>query len=498
MVENGALNSDKTIKADVLVAEIGSTTTLVNAFSLGKASGLIGQAQQAPKLIGHGQAPTSVFGEDSDVQIGLKAAIKNLCHNLSTEEIEYDHFLATSSAAGGLRMTIHGLVYDMTVKAGKEAALGAGANIQLATAGKLECDDLRQIDKISPNLILLAGGTDYGDRDVALHNAKLLSGLSCQAPIVYCGNIQNHGAVSEIFNNAGRRLYITENVYPRLDELNIEPIRALIHSAFEEHIVHAPGMQGIRNMVNGAIMPTPGAVMAAARLLYDDIGDLLVVDVVGATTDVHSVSHGAEDIVALQISPEPFAKRTVEGDLGVFVNARNLAEMVGFDKLLAEISKGSEFGLDNGIDIAKIFEDYRPIAQNPAQLALTTRLSYHAASIAICRHAGTLRYTYGATGRKTHAMGKDLTMVKNLIATGGALTRLPGRKNVLEALCNLNASGLMLYPKPRVVSEGMSGEMPGGMGIMEDKRYIMASIGVLARDFEDAARALLLKYVVER
>jgi len=453
------------LKIDILVAEIGSTTTIVNAFD---------NIGDNPTFVGSGAAPTSVL--QGDVQIGLTAAVDDLCRNLSINEIDYGKFLATSSAAGGLRMTIHGLVYDMTVKAGKEAALGAGANIHLATAGKLSTQDLTEIDNTSPNLILLAGGTDYGDKETALHNAGLLCDIASQAPVVYCGNIQNQTAIEAIFKAAGRQLYVTENVYPRLDELNIEPVRKLIHHAFEEHITHAPGMENIRNIVSGAIMPTPGAVMSAARLLHDEIGDLLVVDVGGATTDIHSVTEGSEEIAMLQISPEPFAKRTVEGDLGVFVNARNLAEMVGMDKLAAEI----------GMDISPIFDDYQPVPQSEAQLALTTRLAYHAASLAIIRHAGALRYTYGATGRQTHAVGKDLTAVQHLVATGGALTRLPGRKAILTQLCGLNGGGTLLYPKP------------GRMGILEDSRYIMASIGVLTRDYPDVAAGLLRKYVVEK
>jgi len=453
------------LKIDVLVAEIGSTTTIVNAFN--------GVEGKNPTFIGSGAAPTSVM--EGDVALGLRAAIANLCQNLPSQptDVEYGTFLATSSAAGGLRMAVHGLVYDMTVKAGQEAALGAGANIHMATAGPLTDGDLAQLDSISPNLILLAGGTDYGDRECALTNGKLLCSLKNQAPVIYCGNTQNHAAIRAMFDAAGRQLYVTENVYPRLDELNIEPVRRLIHQAFEEHITTAPGMENIRSLISGPIMPTPGAVMECAQLLYEEIGDLLVVDVGGATTDIHSVTHGTEEISLLQIAAEPFAKRTVEGDLGVYINARNLAEMVGFDKLAKE----------TGLDIAPIFEDYRPVPVSAEQLALTTHLAYHAAAIAITRHTGTLRHTYGATGRNTHATGKDLTAVRHLVATGGALTRLPDRHAVLAALCGINAGGVMLYPKP------------GRMNVLEDTRYIMASIGVLSREYHDAAKLLLRKYV---
>jgi hypothetical protein len=45
--------------------------------------------------------------------------------------------LAASSAAGGLSMTVHGLVYDMTVRAAREAALGQAPSIRFVTAGDM-------------------------------------------------------------------------------------------------------------------------------------------------------------------------------------------------------------------------------------------------------------------------------------------------------------------------------------------------------------------------
>ena len=47
------------MKVDVLVAEIGSTTTVVNAFELGEHAGFLGQ----------GMAPTTV--DSGDVTVGL-------------------------------------------------------------------------------------------------------------------------------------------------------------------------------------------------------------------------------------------------------------------------------------------------------------------------------------------------------------------------------------------------------------------------------------------
>lgn len=447
------------MKIDVLVAEIGSTTTVVNAFDR--------IDSEAPVFLGQGQAPTSVLA--GDVRIGLQGAVEDLCKKLDCGEITYDKMLATSSAAGGLRMTVHGLVYDMTVKAAREAALGAGANLHLTTAGILQEEDLDDIRAIEPNLILLAGGTDYGERKTALDNAKLLRGMDLNVPVIYAGNIQNHTQIQRIFDGARAPLYITENVYPRLDDLNIEPTRKIIHQVFEEHITKAPGMEHIRDMVTGSIMPTPGAVMECAKLLYEDFGDLLVLDVGGATTDIHSVTDGSEEIAMIQIAPEPMAKRTVEGDLGVYVNAKSLAEQIGMQQLSKEL----------GMDVSAVFQNYKPIPDSPEHFKLTEQLAWYAASIALERHCGRYRYTYGSNGRVAYADGKDLTQIRYLVATGGALTRLPGRDAIMDRLRGINSSGKLLYPKAE------------NLKVLEDRWYCMASLGVLSRAYPEAAMRLL-------
>lgn len=447
------------MKVDVLVAEIGSTTTVVNAFHR------LGEAQ--PVFLGQGQAPTSVL--QGDVCVGLQGAMDDLCRRQGWPDLQYDAMLATSSAAGGLRMTVHGLVYDMTVRAAREAALGAGANLHLVTAGIMQEEDLEDLRDINPNLILIAGGTDYGERKTALENARLIRELGLNVPVIYAGNVQNQARVQRIFADAPAECYVVENVYPRLDELNIEPARKVIHQVFEKHIIHAPGMERVRTMVTGSIIPTPGAVMECAKLLYELVGDLVVLDVGGATTDVHSVTEGSEEIASIQLSPEPMAKRTVEGDLGVFVNARSMAKQIGMHNLEKEI----------GRDPAPIFAHYKAIPDTPEQFLLTETLTWHAAADALERHCGRFRYTYGSNGRQTFAEGKDLTNVKYLVATGGALTRLPGRKAIMERLCHLNDGGKLLFPKAQ------------NLRLLEDRQYYMASLGVLSRYHREAAVALL-------
>lgn len=446
------------MRINVLVAEIGSTTTVVNAFH--------GVDSPLPTFLGQGQHPTTVL--EGDVNIGLQGAIESLRENLGTDVIEYDEMLATSSAAGGLKMTVHGLVYDMTVRAAKEAALGAGAIIHKITAGKLTRMDIKKLKEVNPNIILIAGGVDYGERATAIENAEKIAALHLNIPVIYAGNVENQEEVREIFAEEKQyNIFCVENVYPKIDYLNVEPTRAVIQDVFQDHIIHAPGMKRVRDMVKGPIIPTPGAVMEASKLLKNHLGDLITFDVGGATTDLHSVTDGSDEINRILISPEPEAKRTVEGDLGVYVNMENIVQRIGLEELQKEFS----------YDILKVMKHYRPIPANEEERYFVERLTYEAAKVSLSRHAGKLRYLYGASGKTTVAEGKDLTSVKYIIATGGALTRLPNRVGILKDVVKNQDSNLL----------GPTKEAK----ILVDNHYIMASIGVLSKKHPMAALSLM-------
>lgn len=452
------LNNKKINHIDVLVAEIGSTTTVVNAFN--------GIGTDSPSFVGQGQAPTSVL--EGDVNIGLNGAIEDLKSNIATDNLTWGDMLATSSAAGGLKMTVHGLVYDMTVRAAKEAALGAGGIIKMVTSGKLRRLDLKKIQEVNPNIILVAGGVDYGERETALYNMEMILSMGLKTPIIYAGNIENQDEIKLMCEEADVQLYIVENVYPKIDTLVVEPTRKVIQDAFEEHIIHAPGMAAVRDLVKGPIIPTPGAVMEAAKILKEDLGDLVIFDVGGATTDVHSVTTGSEEISRILISPEPEAKRTVEGDLGVFVNANHVIEKIGVDELKKEFP-----------DLDEIIAGYKAIPQNDRERKFVERLTEEAVLTSLERHAGTMRNLYSTSGKKTVAEGKDLSAIKYIIGTGGALTRLPNRENILKKAAGYS-KGLELFPTVNAK-------------VLIDNDYIFASLGVLSKKYPEDSLILMKK-----
>ena len=434
---------------DALVAEIGSTTTVVSAFD-----GLTGYPASEPRLLGQGVAATSVA--DGDVTLGVDAARAAL--EEATGPLAPRLTLATSSAAGGLRMTVHGLTQRMTAMAAREAALGAGAVVTYQTAGLLRDHDLRAIEELRPGLMLLAGGVEGGDYETVLHNAARICELTVRPIVVYGGNSVVAGDARTLLETAGFRVRVTSNVYPAVDELDIVPARAVIHDAFEEHITHAPGMERIGEVVNGRILPTPGAVLLAAERLADDLGDLVVVDVGGATTDVHSITDGSPEFSAIQIEPQAHSRRTVEGDLGTFVSASHVAAMMPDEDRPAELPPA--------------------LPRDADEVEAARRLAAYCARAAVRRHAGRLSHLYTPTGRQTVARGRDLTACRLVVGTGGALTRLPGGREMLEATRS-TGTGDRLLP-------------PAAARCTLDSHYVLADCGALLAHFDGAAVAALM------
>jgi len=442
------------MRVEFLTAEIGSTTTVLSAFSC-DASGKM-------KFVGQGESYTTI--DENDVTVGIEKAMKALKKNLGTERLEWDVLVASSSAAGGLRMTVHGLVYDMTVRAAREAALGAGGVIKLVTAGKLAQRDLKRIEEAAPKLILLAGGVDYGERETVIHNAQILKNADPEIPIVYAGNVEAADEVCEMISGNGRDVHIVENVYPRIDELNVEPTRKIIREVFSRNIVKGPGMEKIYSLVDKPVIPTPAAVMLAAELFSDVQGDVLAVDIGGATTDVDSVTDGDPEIESILASPEPRAKRTVEGDLGIYVNARHVIEHIGRSELEKEFP-----------DLESIVENLTPYPKNSVDEAFSVRLATYCFDSSIRRHAGSIKQLYGPTGRIEVAHGKDLTAVRSVVGTGGILSRSRFCSKIMESIRTLSEKHEKeLLPKADVK-------------LYRDKDYTFGAIGLISTvDFSSA------------
>jgi len=424
------------VNIDLLTVEIGSTITKVNAWD---------NINSEITHIGQSTSLTTV--NLNDVTIGVENAVSQLEKSLK-QKIVPSEILINSSAAGGLKIAVFGLTHDMTVRAAREASLGAGAIIKYIGVGKIQKYIIKELKEAQPAIIILSGGVDFGETDITLHNAEILSAEGPDIPYIYAGNTKISRIIKEIFENNNKKITITENVYPNIDELNIDPCREIIQHTFSEHIIHASGMEKLSQLTSKEIIPTPYAVMKTAEYIYKTMGNVIIFDVGGATTDVHSVTEDSPENSVKRTEPEPLSKRTVEGDLGVYVNAENLNEIK------------HKFFTDK-IDLSNL----KPMPDNIESVKISSYLAQKAVNISMTRHAGVKKNLFTPTGKKSYVKGRDLTAVKYVIGTGGALTKLPGALDILKNSL-ISDYGEHLVPPAEVVC-----------GI--DKNYIFSSLGTI-------------------
>jgi uncharacterized protein (TIGR01319 family) len=225
-------------------------------------------------------------------------------------------------------------------------------------------------------------------------------------------------------------------------------------------------------------MPTPVAVLNAAVLLgngvkgEEGLGEIIVIDVGGATTDVNSVALGnpTQGGVWMRGLPEPFAKRTVEGDLGVRHNI----------DVLSQIAKGKGVLLDEEV-ISKFQSEPGRIPKDQKEMSIDAELARIAVQTAFERHVGRIEIVFGPMGEIMTQVGKDLSHVTEVIGTGGPIAFSSCPEKILSGVVADSDHAYLLKPRKA--------------DFYIDEKYIMFAIGLLARSEPKKALRIMKKYL---
>ena len=455
----------------VLLIDFGSTYTKVTIVDLVR-----------EEIVGTARAGTTI---ETNIMEGLNAALAQIPE--PSEGWNFVRKLACSSAAGGLKMIASGLVKELTAEAARRAALGAGARVLQVFSYELTLQDLDKIIASKPDILLLAGGTDGGNKAVLLKNAEMLCALPISLPVVIAGNKAVAAQAADILKTQHQPVVVADNVMPELGVLSVESARLAIRDVFLTHIIQSKGLDKAEEFLERILMPTPAAVLAAAELLAQGhgselgMGELMVVDVGGATTDVHSLAKGdpSKPSVMLKGLPEPYAKRTVEGDLGMRYSAEALVEASGrrlFDYLgWTEEQVACQLGLCK--------EDPWRVPQTEEEAKFDVAMGRMAVGLAVERHVGTLEVVYTPFGATYVQHGKDLTPLPVVIGTGGVLLYRPDALEILQGAVFNPAEPTVLKPQNPV--------------FYLDKEYILAAMGLLREVAPQVALRMMKKYVVK-
>ncbi|MCI6382744.1 MAG: methylaspartate mutase accessory protein GlmL [Fusobacterium mortiferum] len=431
---------------------------------------------------------------EDDIMIGFNKAFNKLKieinKKINFDEINFVNKTACSSAAGGLKMVAIGLVPELTAEAAKKAALGAGARVIKTYAYELNSRELEEIKNTALDIILLAGGTDGGNKECIIHNAKMLAEFKVKIPVVVAGNKAATDEIENILKEAEIDCYITENVMPFINKLNVEPSREEIRKVFMNKIVEAKGMKKAEEFIKGILMPTPAAVLKASEILAtgtdeeEGLGDLIVVDIGGATTDIHSIAKGEPTKPSIMIKglEEPYAKRTVEGDLGMRYSAIALLEASGTRKIRNYLHDSLK-QIDVKAQCQFRHDNIKMVPQSEEEIRFDEAMAKAATELAMTRHCGVLECVYTPMGTMFNQSGKDLTETPYVIGTGGVIIHSLNPKDILKA-GNFNEED-PIHLKPIAPK------------FLVDKTYILSSVGLLAQEYPNTAIRIMKKYLVE-
>ncbi len=452
---------------NVLLIDFGSTYTKLTAVDVEK-----------EEILGTAAAYTTV---QTDINDGLGEGLKIL--EKKTGKIKFNACYACSSAAGGLRMVTSGLVPELTVEAARLASLGAGAKAVGVYSFELTEDDIEEIEKLSPDIFLLVGGTDGGNTECILHNAKMLGDMKPKFPIVLAGNRSAAKKCLELLS--GCEVYVCPNVMPKFGTLQIEATQKQIREIFLNRIIQAKGLSRAAELLSDIMMPTPSAVLQAMELLANGcedesgIGELIAVDVGGATTDVYSIADGMPESMNTVFKglPEPYAKRTVEGDIGMRYSVQGIVDAQGIEKI-SQLSGLSKERAQCLIEDLKENTDKLPNGDKE-QEALDFALACCAVDEAVTRHAGTISETYTMMGQTFVQEGKNLTKVKQIVVTGGSLIHAEKTEEIAAHAIYSPAKPTSLRPK--------------NADVWIDKTYILAAMGLLSSYHPIAALRIMKK-----
>jgi uncharacterized protein (TIGR01319 family) len=408
--------------------------------------------------------PTS--GGETDVLDGYDACVAELVrHDPRAADAEV---LACSSAGGGLRIAVVGNEELVTAEAGRRVALSSGGKVVgvIAAAGRVPDDavwrDLRHTTR--PDVVLLTGGTDGGNSEVLLQAARGLAASGWDGPVVVAGNVDARAEVSAILGAVPHVL--ADNVVPTIGVLAPDSARAAIREMFLAHVIggkHLSKRADFTTMVRGA---TPDVVLTGVELLAGAVGDVVVVDIGGATTDVHSVVELDPDSIGREVVATTRVTRTVEGDLGMRWSAVSTVEAAGPPELLAAARRRQD--------------DPSYLPDDDVERDADEAIARAAVGLALRRHAGRSKVLVSPEGRVVERTGKDLREVDLLVGSGGVLRN--GRPGVAE----------------RVLAGSTGADIEGGWQlprrarVVVDTDYVLAAAGLLAAEHPAAAYRLAL------
>lgn len=252
----------------------------------------------------------------------------------------------------------------------------------------------------------------------------MLAESKLECAIIYAGNRDIQDNIQDILGH--KDLTIVDNVLPDLENPSPFAARQAICDIFLKRIVKGKGLDVIVDETGEEPMPTPWTVFELVKAISNvdsSWKEFMLIDMGGATTDMYSAcANNLSPDTVLHGVPEPFVKRTVEGDLGMRVSAMVVGESA---KDLVNVIFSQHPTQQDAF-----YHYLRHLVAHPDHLPTNAEEKYFDTVLAgLCvgyateRHAGTKKEVCTCVGNVDLQMGRDLTTVRKVVGSGGWLSR---------------------------------------------------------------------------
>ena len=335
--------------------------------------------------------------------------------------------LACSSAGGGLRIAVVGNEELVTAEAGRRVALSSGGKVVAVLHGGLDDDQLADAPAAEPDVVLLVGGTDGGNAEVLEGDARFLAGRPLAGARSWSPATSRRSPRSrQLLDGSGTPYVLADNVVPRIGVLAPDSARRRDprdvpgarhrrqapqqpHRRPRPHLHRDGAGRDARRRAHRRRAARPRPRRRSSR----GAGDVVVVDVGGATTDVHSV---------VELDPEDsgLAREVVATDAGhPHGRGRPRHALVGgLARSRPPAATTSHAAAVRRREQPDLLPDDCP---DPAAERDVDDIAAAAVRLALERHAGRSKVVVSPEGRVVERTGKDLREVDLLVGSGGVL-----------------------------------------------------------------------------
>lgn len=243
----------------------------------------------------------------------------------------------------------------------------------------------------------------------------------------------DHGDIEAGLNSAVKDLEKDIGTVGSLDEITIYATSLVPPHRLEK--------LKVPSYIKNKLMPSSEAILGAAQVIYEEVGEVLVIDVSPVSTNVYSII-------------EDMSQQTMADDLTVIQSPLPLVKLIGEKRVVEHY--GSEWGKLNTID-----------PETPKEMIFRAELTAEAIGFAVKRHTKSL----------DNKKNVNFNKIRWIVGTGVGLTQFPNALEIFQESIEKIRDRLFEDRK--------------GIAILLDKDCILTSLGVLPKAYRKATWQLM-------